>query len=88
MTYQLAENTTHSPEKTAESAERQVGFFSSLAKALLAVVSFKFFLALKIGADVYQGAVAKLAEGGMVEQALAHLVKLDGVSIALINLLS
>jgi len=87
MAYQLAENTTLSTPEFENGLELNFEFFRSLGLALLAVVSFKLFLALNIGVGVYQGAVASLAAGGAAEQAAAHLLMLDGVSFAIINLL-
>ncbi len=87
MTHQVAENTTNSDLEIADGLELRFEFFRNLGLALLAVVSFKSFLAMKIGVGVYQGAVASLAAGGTAEQIAAHLLMLDGVSLALINLL-
>ena len=87
MTHQVAENTTNSPLEIAEGMELRLEVFRNLGLALLAVVSFKVFLAMQIGVGVYQGAVASLAAGGVAEKAAAHLLMLDGVSLALINLM-
>ena len=88
MAHQLAENTTNSHLEATGGAELRVDYFRNLGLALLAVVSFKFFLAMKIGVGVYQGAVASLAAGGFAEQVAAHFLMLDGVSLAMINLLN
>ncbi len=88
MAYQLAENTMNSPLELADGVEFRFELFRNLGLALLAVVSFKLFLALNIGVGVYQGAVASLATGGAVEKAAAHLLMLDGVSMAIIAAIS
>ncbi len=87
MSPQLAENTTNSPLEIADGMELRVEFVRNLGLALLAVVSFKVFLAMKIGAGVYQDAVASLAAGGIAEKVAAHVLILDGVSLALIDML-
>lgn len=53
--------------------------------ALLAAVSFKFFLAIQIGPETYQAAIAMMAEGSLAEQLAAKVLMLDGLSQAILT---
>ncbi len=55
---------------------------AQLGLAIVAVLSFKMFLALQSGLAAYQAAMADLAGGGIVERALAKALTLDAVSQA------
>lgn len=48
--------------------------------ALLAVLSFKIFLALQLDATLFQAMVSDLAQGGLAEKVAAKLIGLDAVS--------
>lgn len=56
---------------------------AQLAMAVLAVVSFKIFLAGMLGVTLYQEAAVYLSEGGWPMAILGRIMMLDPVSVAM-----
>ena len=67
-------------------AARDAGLLQ-FGAALLAVVSFKIFLALHIGAGAFHAMLAEWSQSGLAEQLAAKLFTLDAVSQMLVNVL-
>ena len=53
---------------------------SQFGAALLAVLSFKIFLALQLDATLFQAMVSDLSQGTVAEKVAAKLIGLDAVS--------
>ncbi len=52
-----------------------------LGLAILAVLSFKIFLAVQLGLDGFVGLTRNLAAGNFCEQFVAKFMMLDGISL-------